>query len=297
MDPGVAEKETVRIVAHFLTAEELHSFEQAVLDVHRLFHGSYPGFRASNTSYHDWVHTLYVVLATARLIHGCMLNGHLFLSRHALLAMLAALFHDTGLIQEESDAKGTGAKHTVGHEERSISVLDSYLSQRGYSAPEIDIGDLFIRCTILNVSPRTLSFSSESLRQLGYIVGSADLLAQMADRLYLEKLLLLYEEFEEAGLPAYESALDLLQKTSHFYENVAKKRLREEFEGIGGNMRPHFRQWHDLDRDCYSEAIEKNILYLKKVHAMCRESFTCFLKHLKRGGISQKILSTASREQ
>ena len=31
------------------------------------------------------------------------------------------------------------------------------------------------------------------------MLGTADLIGQMADRYYLEKLLLLYEEFSEAG--------------------------------------------------------------------------------------------------
>jgi hypothetical protein len=288
-DPEAARKEVVHIGAHFLTGPDVVTFEKAVADARRLFHGHYPGYRSSNASYHDWEHTIAVSLATARLIHGCLLNGHSFLSRHVLLAMLAALFHDAGLIQEETDRNGTGAKHTVGHEERSIGFVEAYCAENGFSAQETDICSRFIRCTILSVSPRAIPFSSESLRTLGYVVGSADLLAQMADRLYLEKLLLLYKEFEEAGLPAYSSALDLLQKTSQFYETVAKKRLEEEFDGIGGNMRLHFRRWHDVDKDCYAEAIEKNIAYLQKVQKMCRDSFNCFLDHLKRGGIAEKV--------
>ena len=63
-------------------------------------------------------------------------------------------------------------------------------------------------------------------------MGSADLLAQLADRLYLEKLLLLFMEFEEARLPEFETALELLQKTADFYDSVARKRLDEQLGGV-----------------------------------------------------------------
>jgi len=120
---------------------------------------------------------------------------------------------------------------------------------------------------------------------LGKIVGSADLLGQMADRCYLEKLLLLYKEFEEAKLPGFDSELDLLQKTETFYESVAQKRLKNDFSGIAASLRLHFKVRWNEDRDLYLEAIENNIDYLKGLTLRCRDNYTCYLKNLRRGGI------------
>jgi hypothetical protein len=230
-----------------------------------------------------------VALATARLMHGCLADGVSFSPRNALLTLVAAYFHDVGLIQTEDDRKGSGAKYTVGHEERSVGFLRRYLSGKGFSKEEIETGANFIRCTILSVAPAKIPFASEEGRTCGYIVGSSDLLAQMADRLYLEKLLFLFKEFQEARLPGFDTELELLQKTKDFYEVVAKKRLNGDFGGLCDHMRSHFNKWLNIDSDLYSDAIAKNIDYLEVVITHCKDSFDCYLEYLRRGGIAEQI--------
>jgi len=44
----------------------------------------------------------------------------------AINLLNAALFHDTGYIQEKSDDEGTGAKYTSIHVKRSIQFLDKH---------------------------------------------------------------------------------------------------------------------------------------------------------------------------
>ena len=124
---------------------------------------------------------------------------------------------------------------------------------------------------------------------IGKIVGSSDLLAQMADRNYLEKLFLLFKEFEEAGLPGFDSELDLLQKTETFYNSTARQRLNEEFNGISRVMRTHFKERWGIDKDLYAESILKNITYLKTTVAKCEEDFACYFENLRRGDFSRKI--------
>ena len=124
------------------------------------------------------------------------------------------------------------------------------------------------------------------------IVGSADLLAQMADRYYLEKLLLLYKEFEEARLGGFDSELDLLKKTVDFYENRAQKRFQEELGGVSIYMRAHFKDRWGMDRDLYDESIRKNIEYLKSLITLCEDSYTCYLENLRRGGITEEALAS-----
>lgn len=284
VDPADAEcvrRETEAIMREFFPEYDGRVFRRAFEDVERLFFGNYPGFRASNTKYHDFEHTCSVVLAMARLIYGAMVEGECFSETDCLKGLLASLFHDVGLIQDEEDTLGTGAKHTVGHEERSILFMRCNLE--GVLAPE-DVEDIAdcIRCTILAMSPSKVAFRTEKMRIMGHFLGSADLLAQIADRYYLEKLLLLFEEFQEARLPGYDNAFDLLSKTGSFYNDVARVRLDNEFKGVDAYMRPYFRQRWDVDKDLYAEAIGRNLDYLDKVLAENPDDLKRFLANLRR---------------
>ena len=280
--------ETRKIASRFIEDSEVDLFDLIFQDINLLFRGEYPGYRSSNTQYHDFEHTLSVVLATARLIHGCSVDGLTFAARDILLTLIAALLHDVGLIQDKDDQEGSGAKHTVGHEERSIVFLNEYLPGKGFSARELETCAKFIRCTILSLPPKEVPFVSTEHQKLGYIVGTADLLAQMADRLYLEKLLLLYKEFEEARLPGFDSELALLQKTKDFFEVVARKRLQEDLGGVCRHMRTHFKSWMNIDQDLYNESISNHIKYLESLTEICGDSLECYLGNLRRGGIVKK---------
>ena len=48
-------------------------FDAALQDIERLFAGA--GFRRCNTAYHDLRHTMMVMLAMIRLMHGASLQG------------------------------------------------------------------------------------------------------------------------------------------------------------------------------------------------------------------------------
>ena len=263
--------------------------EQIYADIKMLFEGDFPGYRASNTKYHDLEHTSSVVLAAGRLIHGACTEGHSFSAKTILLGLIGAIFHDIGFIQTDSDVNGSGAKYTIGHEERSIQFMKEYLSQKSF--PEQDLEDCthIIMCTILSLEIKDIPFRSNDIAILGKIVGSADLLGQMADREYLEKLFMLFKEFEEAGMPGYGSELELLQKTQDFYKYVALQRLSEGLENVSAFMGSHFKNRWDLDRDLYQESIIANINYLKTVINSCDESYGCYLKYLRRGGLAEKL--------
>ena len=262
---------------------DFSSFEKIYEDIELVFAGKYPGYRASNTKYHDLEHTNSVILAVIRLIHGGFMEGHPFTTKNILLGLLAALFHDIGFIQIESDLKGSGAKYTLGHEKRSIDFMKKYLTKTSYSSTAMEDCSHLIMCTILNLSPDQIPFRSKEVKMIGKIVGSADLMAQMADRAYLEKLLLLYEEFEEAGLPGYKSEFELLQKTEDFYKLVARKRLAEDFDNVAAFMRPHFKERWNIDRDLYDEAISSQIHYLKAIINKCQKTAPCLVQYLRRG--------------
>ena len=82
----------------------------------------------------------------------------------------------------------------------------------------------------------------------------------------------------------------MLRKTERFYNEVAQKRLFQDFEGICSHMKSHFRQRWGLDKDLYSEAIASNIEYIKRLANICKEAYECYLDNLKRGGISETFI-------
>jgi hypothetical protein len=262
-DSAIVLNEIKQIVTLMVGGYDPSNLEMVYGDVVTLFKGEFPGYQASNTKYHDLEHTNSVALAAARLIHGCTLAGMTFELDKILLGVYAALFHDVGLIQTQDDKIGSGAKYTVGHEKRSIVFMRKYLSQKGFPEQQIEDCSHLIMCTILNLPPKEIPFRSSKIETLGKIVGTADLMAQIADRYYLEKLLLLFQEFQEAGVPDFETELDLLKKTRGFYKNVANQRLIHDFSGISTNMTAHFKQRWGVEKDLYSESIQKNIDYLR----------------------------------
>jgi hypothetical protein len=240
------------------------SIEKIFEDITRLFDGEFPGYRASNTKYHNLEHTCSVALATARLIHGLHVQGQIFSERLVLLCLIGALFHDTGLIQTEEETEGTGAQHTIGHEERSIAFMKKYLSENGFSQEDIRDCSHIIMCTELSLSLAEIPFNSEEVRTMGKVLGTADLVAQMADRNYQEKLLLLFLEFEEAGMEEFKSPLELFGKTEEFYRSVARKRLTGDLEGVSSAALYHFRERWKIDKNLYEESIKYNIRQMKE---------------------------------
>jgi hypothetical protein len=238
--------------------------EKIYEDIIRLFNGEFPGYRASNTKYHNLEHTCSTTLAAARLIHGLHVQGQVFSPRLVQLCLIGTLFHDTGLIQTEEEVEGTGAQHTIGHEDRSIALMGKYLAEKGYSQEDIrDCGHI-IKCTELFFPLEEIPFNSEEVRTMGKVLGTADLVAQMADRNYQEKLPLLFLEFQEAGMEGFESPLELFSKTEEFYRKVARKRLTGVLEGVSSAALYHFRERWQIDKNLYEESIKYNIRRMKE---------------------------------
>ncbi|MFN2365902.1 MAG: hypothetical protein ABR523_05500 [Desulfurivibrionaceae bacterium] len=267
MDPG-SPAETLAEIKNILPLidppPDPAPIERIYGDIIRLFTGEYPGYRASNTRYHNLEHTCSSALAAARLIHGLHVQGEVFSPRLVELCLIGTLFHDTGLIQTEEEVEGTGARHTIGHEDRSIAVMGKYLAEKGYSPEDIrDCGHM-IKGTELFFPMEEIPFDSEEVRTMGKVVGTADLVAQMADRNYQEKLPLLFLEFQEAGLEGFESPLELFRKTEEFYRKVARKRMTGVLGGISAAALYHFRERWKIDKNLYEEAIKYNIRQMKE---------------------------------
>jgi len=271
----------------FLTTQILPAFDTTALqrlhkDIARLFTGNYPGFQANNTRYHNLNHTYGVVLATSRLLHGLACSGREISIPIMELSLYSAYFHDAGLLRTTAEPARTGAAYTRNHEERSIAVMTRYLADN--TLPEFLSQDCpsVIRCTDLSVAPDTIAFPSPEARLAGYVLGSADILAQMADRYYLERLPFLFEEHRDGGLQTYRSAIELMQNTMSFYHNIIVERLEKAFAKISDALQAHFRERWQINENLYSTNIAKNLDYLKTILDLCENRRECLESYLKR---------------
>jgi len=250
-----------------------------------LYEGNRPGYHACNTEYHDLLHITATFLAMARLIHGGILEGNTLTHRGIVLGLIATLLHDTGYIQDESDLEGTGAKYTTQHVRRSMDFLKRHASDYGFSGEDVRDGRDMILCTDLSVDIAKIEFSSRETELLGKMLGAADLLAQMADRTYLCKLLFLYHEFREGRVGDYENEVDLLRKTVGFFDFIGH-RLETALGSIHWFVIPHFASRWGIHADMYDEAIEKQKIYLKKI---LEDSDVDPRDHLRREGMVARV--------
>jgi len=254
-------------------------------DVVSLFRGQYPGYRKCNTAFHDLRHSTDTMLDMSRLIHGAMVNRQDFSEKNVALGLITALFHDTGFIQTIDDNVGTGSKYTLTHISRSIEFMDKYFTEKGYSREDVEYCSAILKCTGLGVKMNDIHFLSLENEMLGKMLGTADLLSQMADRIYLEKLLFLYREFKEGNVEGFESELDLLKKTPGFF-NMSLERFEHDLGGVNKYMRDHFRVRWGIDKDLDITTIENNIKYLNYVLENHQDDYR---KHLRRGVLPKKL--------
>jgi hypothetical protein len=252
-----------------------HMLRRAFQDFDRLFNGRMPGYLGCDTVYHDIQHTLDMTLAMARLIQGHELSEPLARQLgpgRATLGIITSLFHDAGYIRHAADeAHRHGAEFTKVHVARSAQFLDRYLPSVGLG-PAAAVARQIVHFTGYEVRFDQISTARPKDRCLGHLIGTADLMAQMSDRCYLEKCRdRLYPEFVLGGVAVYHdpdgrvvtryrSGLELLRRTLEFYETVCTTRFEEDFGGVHRYMRPLFD-----DRNPYMTSLEKNLFYLRRV--------------------------------
>src|SRR5450631_4297051 len=146
------------------------------------FTGRYADYQAVDTDYHDFEHTLQGALCMVRILHG----RHMAATQPALprqifeLGLLAILLHDTGYLKKRGDIDGTGAKYTATHVNRSTEFAARFLSEKGYGLNDIHAVQNMIRCTGVDATLTVIPFQEELEKIVGYALGTADLLGQMA---------------------------------------------------------------------------------------------------------------------
>ena len=283
--PEAVLKEVQEILHRISPEFDTGPIDSAFFTVVDIFNGKYPGYQACNTLYHDLRHTTDAFLAMSRLIHGAMLNGHHFSELNVVTGLVASLFHDVGYILKENDTEGTGAKYTVDHEQLSADFFERHGSQNGLPEEEITVGKIMILCTNLATDIATIDFPDRDIELLARMINAADLLGQMADRTYLEKLLFLYYEFKEGKVGDYRGEVDILVKTPGFYDFV-QKRFEKISDLLDRFMVSHFKERWNLKDNLYTVAIQRQLEFLKKILAIPDSDPR---DHLKRDGIVKKV--------
>ena len=247
--------------------------DRAFDDVGKLYAGLYPGYQACDTAYHNLQHVMDVTLAMARLMDGYerSRSGTPALGvRFFQLGVVTALFHDMGYLRQTADATAkNGAEYTLNHVSRGAAFLRAY-------APQIGLGDCaeeaaeLIHYTGFEKRVAQILIDDPVLRMLGSLLGSADIIAQMSDRCYLEKCRdHLYPEFVAAGIAVkksiqgeqvvFKSGDDLVTKTPAFFES-AVHRLEYDLGGAHKYAASHFGGFN-----LYMHAASKNVHFAKEL--------------------------------
>jgi len=240
-----------------------------------LFAGLVPGYYGVDTVYHDRQHTLDITLALARLMVGYerQQQPHARLGgERAIAGLITGLFHDVGYLRRTDEGHSrNGAEFTRTHVARGARFLADYLPLVGLEA-WVPIASQIVHFTGYEVPFDRILVSDPRDRALGHMIGTADMIAQMADRCYLEKCRdRLYAEFVLGGvaLPLaanggrqvkYASGVDLLRQTPEFISEVRSKRLDGEFHSAYKYLEILFD-----GRNPYMEAIERNVSYLRQI--------------------------------
>ena len=239
-----------------------------------MFSGKVPGYAGVDTLYHDRQHTLDVTLTMARLCVGYERQVEAIWklgAERAITGIVFALFHDVGYLRRDTDPQRNGAEFTRTHVTRGIGFLRGYL-------PELGLGQWAeVAAQALHFTGYEKPFAELVLPdardlRLGHLLGTADMVTQLADRCYLEKCRdRLYPEFVLGGvaLPLqnasadqvkYASGLDLLRQTPQFVNETRARRLDGEFNSA----------YRYLDilfdgRNPYIESITRNMAFLDQV--------------------------------
>lgn len=201
---------------------------------------------SSDAPYHNLEHTQQVLVVGQALLQGKHSCNKAISPRDWLNMMVALLCHDVGYVRGlcTEDDRGTG-RYSTGHsgqvvdipQARTDACLAPYHVDRSQQFvletlshhPLIDL-DVVLTCIELTRFPVPEGDLYQDSIGLPGLCRVADLVGQLSDPHYLQKLPTLYCEFEETGMAqtwGYESAADLRASYPHFYWSVVLPYIRE----------------------------------------------------------------------
>lgn len=281
---AAAVREAVRkLITHAYPEMAFDKLWLAFYDFDRLYSGRLPGYLGCDTTYHDIQHSLDMTLAMARLLVGYEKSAAPELKlgpERAQLGLITSLFHDAGYIRhiERDREYRNGAEFTLYHVSRSADFLRRYLPRLGLE-DDVPVASQIVHFTGYEIDLDHIELDDPRDSFCGHLLGTADLIAQMADRCYLEKCRdRLYSEFVIGGVAIgkagpgqfmvnYESGEDLLRKTPDFVAKSSQQRLDKAF----GRAFRYIELLYD-GRNPYMEAIAQNLAHLDTV--LAKNDFT-----------------------
>ncbi len=235
----------------------------------RVFRDGDANVQPCDCRYHNIEHTLRASLCYVHILEGAWRAQELPEKKLASLGLIAVLFHDTGYLKDKKDQKGTGAKHTRHHPERSARFFRDWAMTVGMNSTDLKRVEKFINITdLINETSIGNQLLTDSENQIRYMVGSADLIGQIADPGYPFKLQDLFGEFQEAT--AHDPSLKcnfpdsyemLLRSTRGFYEHFVQELLNKEYRGICHLLKAT----DETADDFYAQSMERNIEYIDKM--------------------------------
>lgn len=283
-DVDAVQREIARLFRLLYPGAAHMVMDRAFADVAKLYVGQYPGYQACDTSYHNLQHVMEVTLAMARLMDGYerSRNGTPALGvRLFQLGVIVGLFHDIGYLRHTTDTTAkNGAEYTLNHVSRGADFLRDYVPQIGLGDCAEEAAEL-IHFTGYEKRVAEILVQDPVLRMLGSLLGSADIIAQMSDRCYLEKCRdRLYPEFVAGGVAIkktakgeqviYQSGEDLVNQTPAFFES-AVNRLEHDLGGAYNYAATHFGGFN-----LYMHAATKNVQFAKEIgvkgHRLLRQN-------------------------
>ncbi len=193
----------------------------------------------SDALYHDVEHTVLVTLVGQEVLRGKYLREGNVSCEDWLSAIVSCLCHDIGYV------KGV-CRQDIAEQRLYVSGLDDMMVALPYGATDasltpfhVDRGKLFVEEQFSDRSPldveaikRNIELTrfpvpadeahSDTVKYPG-LVRAADLIGQLSDPEYLQKIPALFYEFEETGVNktlGYHSPGDLRKNYPAFYRNV-----------------------------------------------------------------------------
>ncbi len=208
----------------------------------------------SNAAYHDLSHTILATLTGQEILIGKHLKGEKISSKNWVHYLISLLCHDIGFIRGACrNDKLCNCCYSSGIDDHMIvfncSHTDASLSPYHVDRSKRFVAEQFQGHPLLdvNIIQELIEFTRFPVPQhrfyqdtacYGGMTRSADLIGQLSDLYYLDKLPDLFAEFEETGvnqIMGYQHPDDMRREYPSFYRNVALPYIESSFVYLSGH--------------------------------------------------------------